>query len=188
MATEKPYPYPTINHCSDIVIAADLAWEKLAQQQPQQLALWQGDAKDELYAMLGLSDFISASLQQDAQLLGWLFEQRQYCVAIDYRELLSQQLAQVTDEASLMRSLRHFRRRYMTLIAWQDFSQQASLQYSLACLSQLAEALIMEAYHWLYRQCCTEWGTPMNDQGEPQPMLILGMGKLGGGAEFFFGY
>ena len=179
MAIEKSYP--TIHHCSDLVAAADLAWEKLTQQQLQQLALWQDEAQHELYAMLGLSDFISASLQQDPQLLEWLFEHYLDCGTIDYRELLAQQLDQVTDEASLMRSLRHFRRRYMTLIAWQDFSHRVELEQSLASLSQLAEALIMEAYHWLYQQCCTEWGTPVNDQGEPQPMLILGMGKLGGG-------
>ncbi|MCP4957563.1 bifunctional [glutamate--ammonia ligase]-adenylyl-L-tyrosine phosphorylase/[glutamate--ammonia-ligase] adenylyltransferase [Photobacterium aquimaris] len=179
MAIEKSYP--TIHQCSDLVAAADLAWEKLTQQQPQQLALWQDEAKNELYAMLGLSDFISASLQQDPQLLEWLLEHYQSCEAIDYRELLALQLAQVTDEASLMRSLRHFRRRYMTLIAWQDFSHRVALEQSLASLSLLAEALIMEAYHWLYQQCCTEWGTPVNDQAEPQPMLILGMGKLGGG-------
>lgn len=29
--------------------------------------------------------------------------------------------------------------------------------------------------------CCREWGTPCNAQGEAQPLLILGMGKLGGG-------
>ncbi|WP_394167238.1 bifunctional [glutamate--ammonia ligase]-adenylyl-L-tyrosine phosphorylase/[glutamate--ammonia-ligase] adenylyltransferase [Photobacterium piscicola] len=181
MATEKSQLYPTIDHCSDIVAVADLAWEKLADKQPELLALWQGEAKQELHAMLGLSDFISASLIQDSTLLSWLLDQYQQCSDIDYRQLLSQQLAQVTDEMGLMRSLRHFRRRYMTLIAWQDFSHRAPLQHSLASLSQLAEALIMEAYHWLYQQCCTEWGTPMNDQGEPQPMLILGMGKLGGG-------
>lgn len=181
MATEKSQPYPLIDHCSDVVAAADLAWGKLADKHPQLLALWQGEAKQELHTMLGLSDFISVSLVQDSTLLEWLLDQYQHCGDIDYRLLLSQQLAQVTDEMGLMRSLRHFRRRYMTLIAWQDFSHRAPLQHSLASLSQLAEALIMEAYHWLYQQCCTEWGTPMNDQGEPQPMLILGMGKLGGG-------
>ena len=181
MATGKSPSYPMISHSRDVLAAADLAWEKLSQQRSQQLELWQGEAKNELYAMLGLSDFIGASLQQDSTLFEWLLEQRQHVIEIDYRALLSQQLDHVSDEVSLMRSLRHFRRRYMTLIAWQDFSYRVPLEHSLANLSQLAEALIMEAYHWLYRQCCSEWGTPMNDQGEAQPMLILGMGKLGGG-------
>lgn len=48
-------------------------------------------------------------------------------------------------------------------------------------LSHLAETLIVAARDWLYDACCREWGTPCNAQGEAQPLLILGMGKLGGG-------
>lgn len=48
-------------------------------------------------------------------------------------------------------------------------------------LSYLAETLIVAARDWLYDACCREWGTPCNAQGEAQPLLILGMGKLGGG-------
>lgn len=52
---------------------------------------------------------------------------------------------------------------------------------SLQQLSGLAETLIVSARDGLYCSCCDEWGTPCNDQGKPQPLLILGMGKLGGG-------
>ncbi len=48
-------------------------------------------------------------------------------------------------------------------------------------LSVLAETLIVAARDWLYDACCREWGTPCNTQGVAQPMLVLGMGKLGGG-------
>lgn len=48
-------------------------------------------------------------------------------------------------------------------------------------LSYLAETLIVAARDWLYDACCREWGTPCNAQGEAQPLLILGMGKLGSG-------
>lgn len=80
-----------------------------------------------------------------------------------------------------MRQLRAFRRQEMVWIAWRDFTNKSTLEQSLAHLSLLAEALIMEAYQWLYIQCCKEWGTPTNSAGEAQPMLVLGMGKLGGG-------
>ncbi|XNM76649.1 hypothetical protein ACLK19_20385 [Escherichia coli] len=39
----------------------------------------------------------------------------------------------------------------------------------------------MGAHDWLYDACCREWGTPCNAQGEAQPLLILRVGKLGGG-------
>lgn len=48
-------------------------------------------------------------------------------------------------------------------------------------LSHLAETLIVAARDWLYAACCREWGTPCNPEGVAQPLLILGMGKLGGG-------
>ncbi len=52
---------------------------------------------------------------------------------------------------------------------------------TLQQLSVLAETLIVAARDWLYAACCKEWGTPCNAEGQPQPLLILGMGKLGGG-------
>jgi glutamate-ammonia-ligase adenylyltransferase len=48
-------------------------------------------------------------------------------------------------------------------------------------LSELAQTLIVAARDWLYAACCKEWGTPCSEEGVPQPLLILGMGKLGGG-------
>ncbi len=52
---------------------------------------------------------------------------------------------------------------------------------TLQQLSVPAETLIVAARDWLYAACCKEWGTPCNAEGQPQPLLILGMGKLGGG-------
>lgn len=59
---------------------------------------------------------------------------------------------------------------------------------TLQQLSVLAETLIVAARDWLYAACCKEWGTPCNAEGQPQPLLILGMGKLGGGELNFFRY
>ncbi|MCL4118009.1 UNVERIFIED_CONTAM: hypothetical protein GTU68_056147 [Idotea baltica] len=75
----------------------------------------------------------------------------------------------------------------MAYIAWRDFTHDHfsnsnwTLEISLSHLSLLAEALIVESYQWLYKQACIDWGSPRNSQGEEQPMLVIGMGKLGGG-------
>lgn len=45
----------------------------------------------------------------------------------------------------------------------------------------MAETLIIAARDWLWQACCREWGTPCGADATPQPLLILGMGKLGGG-------
>lgn len=98
-----------------------------------------------------------------------------------YRSRLAELLEQCPDEMSGHRVLRQFRNREMVYIAWKDFTHAWSLETSLSHLSELAEAMIFETYQWQYQVCCQEWGTPTSEDGEVQPMLIIGMGKLGGG-------
>ncbi|MKT66748.1 bifunctional glutamine synthetase adenylyltransferase/deadenyltransferase, partial [Salmonella enterica subsp. enterica] len=98
-----------------------------------------------------------------------------------YAGWLQEALAGVCDDASLMRELRLFRRRIMVRIAWAQTLSLVDDETILQQLSHLAETLIVGARDWLYAACCREWGTPCNPQGVPQPLLILGMGKLGGG-------
>ncbi|QSV13759.1 bifunctional [glutamate--ammonia ligase]-adenylyl-L-tyrosine phosphorylase/[glutamate--ammonia-ligase] adenylyltransferase [Photobacterium ganghwense] len=162
--------------------ASELAWEKVAQAHPDALAQWPAPLAAALKQVLGYSDFITASIVRDATLLPWLAEHLEQETRSDsYRPALAELLAGVIDDNGLMRVLRHFRCREMVWIAWRDFTGAATLDQSLSHLSLLAEAMIVETYNWLYARCCEEWGTPCNADGDPQPMLILGMGKLGGG-------
>lgn len=98
-----------------------------------------------------------------------------------YRERLAELLLGCSDEIQGHRVLRQFRNREMVYIAWRDFTGSWSLEESLEHISHLAEAMIFETYQWQYKACCELWGTPCNSEGEAQPMLIMGMGKLGGG-------
>lgn len=98
-----------------------------------------------------------------------------------YRGWLAEALAQVSDEAGLMKALRLFRKRMLTRIAWSQAMLTSQCEETLLQLSELAETLIVSAREWLYDACCREFGTPMNAEGVPQKLLILGMGKLGGG-------
>ena len=98
-----------------------------------------------------------------------------------YAAWLNQALSTVDSEASLMRELRLFRRRMLVRVAWMQALQQATTVQSLQQLSVLAEVLISRARDWVWQACCHDFGTPCNADGEAQPLLILGMGKLGGG-------
>ncbi|MDX6040710.1 bifunctional [glutamate--ammonia ligase]-adenylyl-L-tyrosine phosphorylase/[glutamate--ammonia-ligase] adenylyltransferase [Scandinavium lactucae] len=133
-------------------------------------------------AAMTFSDFISQSL---AAYPDWLSELETSPPQADewqhYAAWLQAALADVRDENSLMRELRLFRRRVMVRIAWAQALSQVSTESSLQQLSHLAETLIVATRDWLYDACCREWGTPCNAEGKPQPLLILGMGKLGGG-------
>ncbi len=137
---------------------------------------------DAMAVPLALSDFISETLIARPD---WLDELRQHPPAAGewrgYGDSLREQLAQVRDEADLMRELRLFRRRVLVRIGWAQALDLCATTEILTQLSQLAETLIIAARDWLYRACCLEWGTPGDAQGTGQPLLVLGMGKLGGG-------
>ncbi|KKD60658.1 bifunctional glutamine-synthetase adenylyltransferase/deadenyltransferase [Grimontia sp. AD028] len=167
---------------TELDACATRAIDTLAEKQPDNLEQWQGADREALSRTLALSDFINESVLHDENLLPWLKDNLGSGLRIaQYRKLLKEQLDSQQDENILLRELRRFRRREMVWLAWHDFNDTISLDDGLAHLSKLAEAMIMEAYGWLYRFCCNEWGTPCDADGNPQPMLILGMGKLGGG-------
>ncbi|MXP59762.1 bifunctional [glutamate--ammonia ligase]-adenylyl-L-tyrosine phosphorylase/[glutamate--ammonia-ligase] adenylyltransferase [Pantoea sp. Taur] len=131
---------------------------------------------------LTFSDFIVDNLQQHPE---WWQQLQQQPPLPDewqhYSSWLNQALAGVENETSLMRELRLFRRHMLVRIAWMQALQHASTEQSLTQLSTLAEILIAAARDWVWQDCSRDFGTPCNEAGEAQPMLILGMGKLGGG-------
>ncbi|AKJ43167.1 bifunctional [glutamate--ammonia ligase]-adenylyl-L-tyrosine phosphorylase/[glutamate--ammonia-ligase] adenylyltransferase [Pragia fontium] len=131
---------------------------------------------------LALSDFVSDGLLQHPE---WWPEFHLMEPSADdaqhYETWLNAALAEVIDEAELLRVLRLFRRRMMMRISWAQSLKLCDTQQTLSQLSILAETLIIAARDWLYRLCCQEWGTPINAEGVAQPLFILGMGKLGGG-------
>ncbi|OCG27353.1 bifunctional glutamine synthetase adenylyltransferase/deadenyltransferase [Gilliamella sp. wkB108] len=98
-----------------------------------------------------------------------------------YQAWLNEKLASVSDELALLKVLRQFRRFMLVRLEWSQLTHKSNDEQILAQLSELAEVIIVKTRDWLYKLSCQEWGTPCNSQGEAQPLLILGMGKLGGG-------
>ncbi|MFZ5493223.1 MAG: bifunctional [glutamate--ammonia ligase]-adenylyl-L-tyrosine phosphorylase/[glutamate--ammonia-ligase] adenylyltransferase [Pseudomonadota bacterium] len=90
-------------------------------------------------------------------------------------------LTDVADEAALRQSLRRLRQREMLRIAWRDLAGWADLDETLAALSTLADALIDGALGALHRWQVEQLGQPRDAQGAPVELVVLGMGKLGGG-------
>lgn len=156
--------------------------DRFSQASLEQISLWSEEMQQAFKRNVVLSQFIAEALLQDDELLLQLPQMlNSSCRAELYRHQLAELLAECTDEISGHKVLRQFRRREMVVIAWRDFNQSWSLDESLHYISMLAEAMIFETYRWQYKLCCDEWGTPCNAEGEAQPMLIIGMGKLGGG-------
>lgn len=155
-------------------------WQTLVERLPADFPVACADGQ--VQAAMAFSDFIAQNLTARSQ---WLEALRHTPPRADewqhYPHWLRQALDGVSDENTLMRELRLFRRKMMVRIAWAQALSLLSTEESLQQLSQLAETLIVAARDWLYAACCREWGTPSNARGEAQPLLILGMGKLGGG-------
>ena len=166
-----------------LMIQADRHWQRLLVQAPQYAEL--ADAsRAELLTLFGLSDFAAEALIQEPTLLAELLvstdlhnDERWHAYEPDLAALLANQV----DEEALKRTLRRFRRSRMLVIAWRELLGRAQVEESFVHLTKLADALICGARDWLYSKQCDELGTPMDSDGNPQPLLILGMGKLGGG-------
>jgi [glutamine synthetase] adenylyltransferase / [glutamine synthetase]-adenylyl-L-tyrosine phosphorylase len=85
------------------------------------------------------------------------------------------------DEAAVMRRLRRFRRQEMLRIAWRDLAGWAVLEETLGHLSELAEVCLRAADEWVHHQMVARHGEPRSVDGAPQRLLVVAMGKLGGG-------
>ncbi|GAB6909377.1 Glutamate-ammonia-ligase adenylyltransferase [Desulfosarcina cetonica] len=81
----------------------------------------------------------------------------------------------------LKTALRHFRRREMVRIAIRDLAGLSRLDETMADLSALAQTAIDGALTILYDRLCQTVGTPGDNSGNPQRLVVLGMGKLGAG-------
>ena len=153
-------------------------WRKAAER----LALEPDSLSDRQKAVFAGSDFVVDNLAHYPQWAQALDDQPpQPAEWQHYAAWLAQRLDPVQDENGLMRELRLFRREMLVRIAWMQTLSLCSTVDSLQQLSALAETVIVAARDWLWQACCADLGTPCNAEGEPQPLLILGMGKLGGG-------
>ena len=94
---------------------------------------------------------------------------------------LNAAFADIADEAALMRRLRELRNEEMFCMAWRDLLGHADLDETLLASSDLADGLTTQALDWLYaEQCAQSAGTPRDEEGHRQQLVVLGLGKLGG--------
>ena len=99
----------------------------------------------------------------------------------DYQTRIKAAIAEAADnDEAVMAALRVQRQKEMLRIAWRDLDDITSLEQILAELSDFAEAMVAETLNYLHHQAVEVMGTPLSAAGEPQFMLVLGMGKLGG--------
>ncbi|HEY5641453.1 MAG TPA: bifunctional [glutamate--ammonia ligase]-adenylyl-L-tyrosine phosphorylase/[glutamate--ammonia-ligase] adenylyltransferase [Woeseiaceae bacterium] len=78
-------------------------------------------------------------------------------------------------------ALRRFRNRYLLQVIWREVTAQATLDETLASLSNLADHMLDAVARYASRLLAPRYGSVRGDDGDIVPLVILGMGKLGGG-------
>ncbi|MCL1102394.1 bifunctional [glutamate--ammonia ligase]-adenylyl-L-tyrosine phosphorylase/[glutamate--ammonia-ligase] adenylyltransferase [Shewanella saliphila] len=164
-----------------LVETADRYWLRLCEVWPEATTELSKEQQQELMSVFALSDYIAEQLCRRPEWIVQLFDG--LLDDIDRSQFDSElhvQLEGVTQEDQAKSVLRRYRNLQMVRLAWRDFLNYTPVEESLLDLSSLAEALVIAARDWVYQDMCKQFGTPTSAEGKPQPLLILGMGKLGG--------
>jgi glutamate-ammonia-ligase adenylyltransferase len=144
---------------------------------------WNAERWAQFARVTAASDFVIEQVLRDPAMLVDLAASGELDRAFAPGALCAQiaaatQAAESEDE--LARNLRRQRSRQQVRIIWRDLTRQADLVQTCRDLSDLADASIDQAYNWLYPRHCQQFGTPIGHRsGQPQHMVVLGMGKLG---------
>jgi glutamate-ammonia-ligase adenylyltransferase len=139
------------------------------------------DFTSALHTARRLSRYADRLLATDANLLQWL--QTTYATPCTPDEIAQWLTAfPHDDEASLTRALRLLRKRVMLKLILRDLNGLADLNEVVTAMTALAELSLQHAQALLMRVMQQQYGTPLGESdGAAQQLLIIGMGKLGGG-------
>jgi glutamate-ammonia-ligase adenylyltransferase len=124
-------------------------------------------------------------LSKDAQLLNDLLQNHgQAYVVAEMQQFLN--ATKIIDEASLKSALRQMRQRVMLRIIYRDLNGLAGasadgLNEVMQSTTDLAEITLNVAVEHLQTWLEANYGKPLSKNGSLQSLIVVGMGKLGGG-------
>jgi len=138
---------------------------------------------DSLPAVFAASDFVAESCRRDPQLIPALIESGTLLAPRALADYAASAAAegQWPDEPQFQSWLRRWRCRELVRIAWRDLAGWAGVEATIGELSAFAEAAVNVAYEFARAPLVARFGTPRGADGAPQPLVVLSMGKLGGG-------
>jgi glutamate-ammonia-ligase adenylyltransferase len=140
------------------------------------------EIRDALPRVVSASDFVCEALSRSPELAKWLIDEVGGPLANgQMAERLGRAVLGAEDLPAFMMALRRQREREMVRIAWRDLAGNASTPETLADTSALADAAIQAALAFATTELERSYGMPRSASGEEQPLIVLGMGKLGGG-------
>jgi glutamate-ammonia-ligase adenylyltransferase len=140
--------------------------------------------RDEAAHVFGCSDFVAESFARDAELLSDL---QRHAALLQSRTSGGRQCwprdsrpEPGSPESEWQAWLRRWRRREMVRIAWRDLSGRATLEETLQDLSAFADDAVALATEVATLITTAGYGAARYADGSPMPLVVVGMGKLGG--------
>ncbi|MDX1913966.1 MAG: bifunctional [glutamate--ammonia ligase]-adenylyl-L-tyrosine phosphorylase/[glutamate--ammonia-ligase] adenylyltransferase [Methylophilus sp.] len=126
------------------------------------------------------SPFLTRLLARDALLLNDLLENLQQAYLLkDMQTWFSRK--KIDDEIALKQRLRQLRQHVLARTIVRDINGLADFDEVVTITSALAELTIQQAIAFHQAQLITQYGVPKSLTQAPQSLIVVGMGKLGGG-------
>ncbi len=127
------------------------------------------------------SRYLARLLDAEPELLDWLREHhRNPCDAKVMDSWVDALPAE--NEEQLSRTLRQLRKRVMLHVLTRDLNGLSDLDEVMRSMTALAELAVRRAHTFTMRTMVEQFGHPIGvESGQPQELLVIGMGKLGGG-------
>ena len=161
------------------------ALERLAAEADARAALAAAPAqlRASVERVFAASDFLADSSSRNPALFPALLESGDLARRLSAAELAQRAplLSAATPEYEAQGALRRWRRYELARIAWRDLAGWADLTETLADLTAFADTAIGTAVAYARHALAARYGEPRSAAGELQPLVVLGMGKLGGG-------
>ncbi len=137
--------------------------------------------RDSIPFVFSCSDFVAQACVRDSSLLHDLFGSYALQSPFSTADVIARAPGLDMPEQDMLSALRRWRHRALVRIAWRDLMRWATLEETLAELSAFADAAIDVACRYAGRLLAARYGVPRSEGGESQPLVIIAMGKLGGG-------
>jgi len=160
------------------VIQLPIQLQKLGLQRYEQLYP-QHTIENEVVRLLALSDFAWRCIQSQPDLKSGLLceaEIKSRDIPSPFESLTLSDI----NEAQCHQILRKYREKYWLKVAFLDLCCNNPIADSIEYISLLADKLIQSANEWAHAQVAALNGEPLDEQGHALPLMVLGMGKLGG--------
>ncbi len=177
----SPEFHPLLQHQIDLWLG------RAGADQHDELKQWLADDTEhdhQLARMWIASDYVAqVAINQAQDFLRWLSELwfKRSLTQAQMVQAWLERLRLVDDEKSFDRQIRQFRRDMMLRILWRDFCDLAPMTETTLDMSNLAEVTIQASIQFQQHRLQPRFGVPMGrHSGLTQPLVVLGMGKLGG--------